>query len=194
MRSTSADDVSIHAVSPLSIFEGAGAPAAGAGAAVPAGGVGCWAVATAAASVAATRRSIARTRLNRFTESPYVCRRGASAPDGRRIITAPPGPRPTVGVSQRRLVPLARTDANGDFHRSHEDVAGLRGRRHHVGDLFHEVIRHDDLHLDLREEVDGVLTAAIELRMALLPSEPANLRYGHADHADAGERLLHVIE
>jgi hypothetical protein len=48
---TSSDEVSIHAVSPLSIFDagaagapaGAGAPAAGAGAAVvsAAGGVGC---------------------------------------------------------------------------------------------------------------------------------------------------------
>src|SRR5919201_6940447 len=145
MSSTSAVDVSIHAVSPLSIFDagaGAGAPAAGApgaaGAAVPAGAAGCWAMATATVIVPPSTSIIASARLNRFTRDLLMFAVGAPPP-------------PTVGgSSQRGLVSLAGTDPNRGFHRSDEDlavadVAGLRGRRRRVGDLLHEVIRHDDL-------------------------------------------------
>src|SRR5207244_12650187 len=34
----------------------------------------------------------------------------------------------------------------------------------------------------------------IELGVALLAAEPTNLGHGHADHADLGQRLLHVVE
>src|SRR6266404_8492852 len=178
MRSTRAEDVSIHAVSPLSIFD------AGAGAAAPAdGAVGCWATATATHMVALSTSIIASARLSRFTKISFrACHfsRQLSRLEG-------------------ALVALARPDPDRRFHGHDEDlavadVAGLRGRRHHVGHLLDEVVRHDDLDLDLREEVHRVLAAAIQLGVSFLAAEAAHLGHGHADHADAGERLLDVVQ
>src|SRR5262245_10031184 len=181
---TRTDEVSIQAVSPLSILEGAGAadaaaagaPAAGAGASgaavVAAGGAGCCAVATSV--VAQRTSSAASARVSRFTVSPPFRLQGA-------------------------LVALARADSNSRLDRMNEDlsvtdVAGLGRRRHDLGHLVDDAVRHDDLDLDLGEEIHRVLTAPIQLRVALLPTEPAHLRHGHADDPDGGERLLDVVE
>src|SRR5207245_3943347 len=43
-------------------------------------------------------------------------------------------------------------------------------------------------------EVDGVLTAAVQLGVALLPAEAAHLGDRHADDADAGQGLLDVVQ
>src|SRR5882724_95537 len=185
MRSTRAEDVSIHAVSPLSIFDagaGAGAPVAGgtAGAEAPAdGAVGCWAIATVTHMVTPSTSIIASARLSRFTKISFrTCH---------------------FSRLEGALVALARPDPDRRLHRRDEDlavadVAGLRGRRHHVGHLLDEVVRHDDLDLDLREEVHRVLAAAIQLGVSFLAAEAAHLGHGHADHADAGERLLDVVQ
>src|SRR6266403_5461206 len=187
MRSTRAEDVSIHAVSPLSIFDaGAGAGAPVAGAEAPADGVaGCWATATATHMVAPSTSIIASARLNRFTKISF---RACHSP--RRCFAS---------SLEGALVALARPDPDRRLHRGDEDlavadVAGLRGRRHHVGHLLDEVVRHDDLDLDLREEVHRVLAAAIQLGVSFLAAEAAHLGHGHADHADAGERLLDVVQ
>src|SRR5262249_23962783 len=63
-----------------------------------------------------------------------------------------------------------------------------------VGELGEEWVGHDDLDLDLREEIDRVLAATIQLGVALLTAEAPHLVHGHADHADAGERLLDVVQ
>src|SRR5688572_32781347 len=130
MSSTSADEVSIHAVSPLSIFEagaGAGAPAGGvpgaagaAGAGAPAAGAaGCWAITTV--TVAQSTSTVARTRLSRFTRLSF------------RSVAL-----------EGRLIALAGADPDGRLHGRHEDlpvtdVARLGGGgddlRHFVDEL-----------------------------------------------------------
>src|SRR5213595_2547281 len=100
---------------------------------------------------------------------------------------------------QRVLVALARADAHRRLDRIDEDlavadVAGLGRAGDHFGDLVHEVVRNDDLDLDLGKEVDRLLAAAVELGVALLPAEAAHLRHGHPDHPDGGERLLDVVQ
>src|SRR5437016_2797994 len=102
-------------------------------------------------------------------------------------------------TSDGRLPCLARTDADRLVDRQHEDLAvadgaRLRRARDRRDHLLDEVLRNHDLDLDLREEVDRVLRPAVQLRVALLAAEAANLGDGHADDADLGERLLHVIE
>src|SRR5688500_10309280 len=170
MSSTSAEEVSIHAVSPLSIFEaGAGAGAAAAGA-----GAGCCAMTTA--TVADRTSRIARTRLSRFTRLSF------------RSVAL-----------EGRLIALARPDPDGGLHGRHEDlavadVARLGGGRDDLGHLVDELVGDDDLHLDLREEIDRVLTAAIELGVALLAPETAHLGHRHADDADTGQGFLDVVE
>src|SRR5438105_4743872 len=184
MSSTSAEALSIQAVSPRSIFDPAGAGEAGAaGAALLGGAAGCWAR-TALAGAPSTS-SVSRARVSRFTRISLGCRRRA--------------PRPAVGESKRGLISLARADADRRLHRRHEDlavadVAGLGRGRHDLGHLVHELVGYDDLDLDLREEVHGVLAAPVQLRVALLPAETAHLGDGHADHADAGERFLDVVQ
>ena len=51
-----------------------------------------------------------------------------------------------------------------------------------------------DLELDLRQEVHHVLGAAVQLGLALLPSEPLDLGHGNALHAHLGERFAHIVE
>src|SRR5437867_5785041 len=104
-----------------------------------------------------------------------------------------------VGGLERALVALARADAHRRLDRIDEDlavadVAGLGPAGAHFVDLVDEVVRNDDLDLDLGKEVDRVLAAAVELGVALLPAEAAHLRHGHPDHPDGGERLLHVVQ
>src|SRR5437762_422916 len=184
MSSTSAEALSIQAVSPRSIFDPAGAGEAGAaGAALLGGAAGCWA--RTARAVPPSTSSVSRTRVSRFTRVSLCCRRRAL--------------RPAVGESKRGLISLARADADRRLHRRHEDlavadVAGLGRGRHDLGHLVHELVGYDDLDLDLREEVHRVLAAPIQLRVALLAAETAHLGDGHADHADAGERLLDVVQ
>ena len=51
--------------------------------------------------------------------------------------------------------------------------------------LSDELVRDDDLDLHLRQEVDDVLGAAVELGVALLAAEALHLGDGHALDADA---------
>src|SRR5438552_437636 len=164
MSSTSAEALSIQAVSPRSIFDPAGAGEAGAaGAALLGGAAGCWA--RTALAVAPSTSSVSRARVSRFTRISLGCRRRA--------------PRPAVGESKRGLISLARADADRRLHRRHEDlavadVAGLGRGRHDLGHLVHELVGYDDLDLDLREEVHRVLAAPIQLRVSLLAAETAH--------------------
>src|SRR5207245_6655617 len=79
----------------------------------------------------------------------------------------------------------------------HLPVTGRTGLRR-TGDaidyLLHYDCYDDDRDLHLREEVDRVFRAPVELGVPLLAAEAAHLRDRHADHADAGERLLDVVQ
>src|SRR6267142_4551601 len=101
--------------------------------------------------------------------------------------------------SERALVPLAGAYPDRRIHWLDEDlavtdIAGLGRSREDPSDLVDEVVRHHDLDLDLGEEVDRVLTAAVELGVALLATEPPNLGDRHADDPDAGQCFLDVVE
>src|SRR5262245_29607929 len=100
---------------------------------------------------------------------------------------------------ERRLVTLAGPDADRSLDRRDEhlavaDRAGPGGGRDRVDHLVDHSVRHDDLDPDLRQEVDGVLRAAVELRVALLSPEAPDLRHGHADDTHARERVLDLVE
>ena len=56
------------------------------------------------------------------------------------------------------------------------------------------VVGHDDFDLDLGQEIDRVLRAAVHLGVALLAAEAADLGDRHARDAVLGQRLLDVIE
>src|SRR5262249_6025778 len=63
-----------------------------------------------------------------------------------------------------------------------------------IDDGNHVLVTRDDGELHLREEIDRVLGASVELGVAFLPAEAPN--FGHCDalHADACESFLHVVE
>src|SRR3989338_3853437 len=167
--STSAEEVSIDGVSPLSIFDAAGAAAAGLAASCAGGAGDC---AQAAVVVAPSTSSVASANPSRFTFCPS---------------------------SDRALVALARADPHRRVHGMHEDlavadVARPRRARDHLGHLVDEMVGNDALYLDLREEVARVPAAPVELRVPLLAPEAAHLGDRHADDADAREGLLDVVE
>src|SRR2546425_11631736 len=81
-----------------------------------------------------------------------------------------------------------------DEHLPVPDAPRLGGRRDQRDDLVGHGVGDDDLHLHLGQEVDGILTAPVHLRVALLAAEAPNLAHGHADDAGPGERFLHVVQ
>src|SRR5690606_15159993 len=64
----------------------------------------------------------------------------------------------------------------------------------HVDHLPDVVVRHDDLELHLRHEVDDVGRAAVDLLLAARAAEALHLGDRHPVHADLGEALLHLVE
>src|SRR5260370_33586075 len=92
---------------------------------------------------------------------------------------------PSQDGSHRMITVLARPDPDGVFEPGDEylaipDGAGLRrvaDQRHHG---VHAVVGHDQLELELREEVDRVLAAPGRLVMTPLGTDPAALGHYHA--------------
>jgi len=94
---------------------------------------------------------------------------------------------------------LAGADTHRFFERKNEDLsvadlAGIRSTHDRLDDLVDDVRGHDDLELDLRQEVHDVLGATIKFGMALLPAKPLDLAHGQAIDANATERFLHLIQ
>ncbi len=97
------------------------------------------------------------------------------------------------------FVLLAGTDADHAFDLGHEDLAvtdlarvgGLHDRIQHGVEL---VLGHDDFDLDLRQEIDHILGAAIQLGVALLAAEALYLGHGEAGHAHIRQRLAYLVE
>src|SRR5437762_2494690 len=101
--------------------------------------------------------------------------------------------------SERSRIGFAGADADNLLKIEHEDlaVADLAGVRRFLDclDRLLEQFRLDrGLDLDLGQEVDDVLRAAVELGVAFLPSEALHFRHGDALHADGGERFTHLVE
>ena len=98
-----------------------------------------------------------------------------------------------------RVVRFARPDAHDVLEVHHEDLpvadpAGVRGRGDRLDHLVAEFVGNGDLELDLREKVNDVFGAAIELRMSLLAPEALDFRGGEAADAAVRERFAHVVE
>src|SRR6267142_4506767 len=174
MSSTSAEDMSSHAVSPESTL-GAGAAA---GAAAAGEAAGAWAQISPTATSATTAIS-----------------KNATVSGNALIAPCPPW----STRSQRALVALPGADPDRRIHGMDEDLAvadvsclGRRGQD--ARDLVGQAVRHHDLDLDLRQEVHGVFAPSIQLGVALLAAESADLGDRHADDAYARERFLDVVE
>jgi len=97
-------------------------------------------------------------------------------------------------ASDGRVVRFARPDAHDVLEVHHEDLpvadpAGVRGRGDRLDHLVAEFVGNGDLELDLREKVNDVFGAAIELRMSLLAPEALDFRGGEAADAAVRERF-----
>src|SRR5262249_39672683 len=100
---------------------------------------------------------------------------------------------------ERRRIGLAGADADHFFQIEHEDLAvadlaGVGGLLDRVDDLLEHLGLYGGLDLDLRQEIDHIFRAAVELGMALLPAKPLYLGHGDALHADAREGFAHLVQ
>src|SRR5450432_1939395 len=93
---------------------------------------------------------------------------------------------------------LAGADADAVQQRQDEDLAvadfaflaGAAGLDDGIDGGLDELVVHPDLELDLAQQVDGVLMAAVDLGMALLATETLNIADGQADDFDLVQRFL----
>src|SRR5690606_28298064 len=81
----------------------------------------------------------------------------------------------------------------------HEDLAvsdlvGTRGTDDRLGDANEQRIVDGHLELALRQKVDHVLRAAVELGVAFLAAEALALGDGEALDTDLGQCVAHVVE
>src|SRR5437762_10305159 len=101
--------------------------------------------------------------------------------------------------SHRFFADLFRADAHRVFHWKNEnfpvaDLAGLGGAHDFVHSFIHQIIGADDFHFHFREKVHGVLAAAINLGVTLLPAEALHFRDSHSFNSQFGERLFDLFE
>src|SRR5690554_230642 len=74
------------------------------------------------------------------------------------------------------------------------DLAAAGGAADGIQDGLQTAVVHGHLDLDLGQEVDHVLGAAVELGMPLLATEPLDLGDGDALNAVVGQRLADVVQ
>src|ERR671912_705666 len=74
------------------------------------------------------------------------------------------------------------------------DAAGLGGLADRLDGAVDHAVGKNDLELHLRQEVDDVFGAAIELGVALLAPEALGLDHRDALQADLLQRFLHFVE
>src|SRR4030095_14825226 len=94
---------------------------------------------------------------------------------------------------------FAGADAHSLLDRRDEDLAvadlaGAGGLADGVHGAFDLAVLDHQLDLDLGQEAHGVLGAAIDLGLALLPAEPLDLADRQALDAKPGERVAHLVE
>src|SRR5262249_52845603 len=99
----------------------------------------------------------------------------------------------------RLLASFARTDPDHVLYGAHEDLAvsdsaGARRRLDQAGGLSRRYVIEQQLDLDLRQEVDDVLGAPIELGVAFLAAESLHFRDRHALDPFLGQGFLHFVE
>src|SRR5690606_19797020 len=101
--------------------------------------------------------------------------------------------------SKRIGVDFAGADADDPVERDDEHLAvahlaGARGAGDGLEGGVEHVVRHRRLDLELGQEVDDVLGAAVQLGVALLPAEALDLGDGEPGHARLAERFAHLVE
>src|SRR5262245_35066828 len=101
--------------------------------------------------------------------------------------------------SKRRSVGFAGADADGLVDAEYEyfsvaDLAGLGSGGDGVDHLVDLVGRYGHLDLQLGQEAHGIFGAAVDFRMALLAAISLDLGHGHPVHADASERVAHLVQ
>ena len=94
---------------------------------------------------------------------------------------------------------FASADPDSLFDTHHKDLAiadfvCARSVLNHLYSSFDERIIEYHFDLKLREEVDHVLGAAIDLGVPLLPPKALDLGDGHAGDADFVQRILYLVE
>src|SRR5690606_29600328 len=97
------------------------------------------------------------------------------------------------------LAALVGADSDGLLERDDEDLAvaylaSLGRLDDRLRRLADDVVLYGDLDLHLREEVDRVLAAAVDLGVALLAAETLYFRDGHAIDADLRQGLLSLLQ
>ena len=94
---------------------------------------------------------------------------------------------------------LAGANADGVKHSADEDfaVADFTSVCRLDDGINHGVstaVVNDDLNLHLREEIDGVFTATVDLGMALLAAKSFDLNNSHAFDSDFGEGFFDILQ
>src|SRR5918998_2451989 len=74
------------------------------------------------------------------------------------------------------------------------DATSARGFSNRLDHVVDQAVLHDYFDLHLRQEVDDVFGAAIELRVPFLAPEAFHLGDGDAGNARLVKRVLHVVE
>src|ERR1700677_2896634 len=188
--STRAVDVSIHAVSPalnLSPDTSAGALSTGA-----AGAAAEASAATAEEAVAASEAPEAVPEgSSAYASGAHKADISRNKPIRRLII-------PSLPLNCTR-VPLAGPDPHDLRQCEHKDfsVAHLSRVRRLLDRLYQRLqhgIGYRDFYFCLRNELDDVFGAAVDLRMTTLPSESSHLGHGDPLHADVADGLAHLVQ
>src|SRR6266496_4756002 len=141
------------------------------------------------------------TPTARSTTLPLIANsRNSLVNDIEMASFAVPGlPARSAMPSHRRFAALPGANPDDLLDRGDEDLAVADlARPCRLDDPFDRpldlLVGEDQLHLDLREEVDDVFGAAIELGVALLAAEALHLGHRKARDADFGQRLAHFVE
>src|SRR5262245_62039837 len=106
---------------------------------------------------------------------------------------------PKAESSYGGVAALASTNSDRVIDARHEDLAvadapGMGRAADRLDRLLHHLVLEDELDLHLGQEIDDVFGAAIELGVALLPTEALGLQNGNALETDMIERVLHLVE
>src|SRR5512146_3053866 len=197
--STSAVEVSIHALSPLLILSAptsTGAVGAAGAAGAADAGAAAGAVGAAGAAAGAGAGEEAPGASSAFLSCANAALANASAAPSAIIVN-----RRFIGsfLSEGFGAGLAGADADDLLEVEDEDLpvadlAGLGALLDRLDGALEELVGERGLHLHLRKEVGHVLGSAIELGVALLPAEALHLGDGDALHADRRERLAHLVQ
>src|SRR6185437_275231 len=126
-------------------------------------------------------------RLSLSRLQPHACTRGC-------ILSVRPG-----GLLNRHLPTVLVADADDLFGFVEKDLAVTDGAGSGIGndgfdDCLDAIVFGNNLNLQLGEQADVILAAAIGFSVALLPAVSAHFRHGHAGYAEVLKRFLYSVE